>query len=690
MKKREQGILTIEASIVLTLMLLFILFLFSFGRVYRAQSLVSHASLQSADAVALESYLRETALQADAAEVVYLASHMADSTAISTESLESLRSADLPKIVREKFIAAIAPSEAEADAKLRSMGVKDGLSGIDFSACKMDLAKEDVIVAIKYTIEMQFPVFGFQEISATKAAKAKTFGEILYEVSTEVNHPGWGSTSGDSKVTHGSTVEISATPNYGYKFVGWDDNGDGRVDSAESNRTVTVTDAQHYTAIFEKDKFGINLSMRVQSSSNSSHSDYGTVNGAGTYEYLDNAVLKAEPKEHYEFVGWDDNNDGRVDNTQNPRTVTVDKTYNLKAVFRPKTYTVAVKTNQSGWGTAAVSQGNKKGTSIEAEYGSEVTLTAAANTLYRFTKWSNNASGTSQKVTVKGPATYTAYFEHDTCKITFFSGGDVFHTTEVIRGSSIRGSSKEVGATMPTSAPTLSKQYFTGWQYNGSTFSADTKISSDVTVTAQFVSPGVTLSGGETNTVNTKFTATTTPGNVKLTWSSSDTNVAEVNQSGTVKVKKSGTVMITVSFTLDGYTYEDSVEVKVGESEHEVVYCMNMGRDNKRYYTKEHIKLTDDKEKWGVKFPGTNHHCYSINCCGGHAKKTVEYSVLENSKIVGTEADVLQEVGKYKGYNKSGQIGYVFNNGSGNAIYFETQQTSKGPRGYFITKITHK
>ena len=136
MKKREQGILTVEASIVLTLMLLFILFLFSFGRVYRAQNLASHATLQSADAVAMESYLRETALQTDVSEVVHLASHITESSAISAESLESLRSANLPKIARQKFIAAIASSEAKADEKLKSMGVKNGLAGVDFSECK--------------------------------------------------------------------------------------------------------------------------------------------------------------------------------------------------------------------------------------------------------------------------------------------------------------------------------------------------------------------------------------------------------------------------------------------------------------------------------------------------------------------------------------------------------------------------
>ena len=108
MNKKERGIITVESSMVLMLITLFILFLFSFGRVYRAQNLVSHAVLQSADAVALESYLRETAFENDVNDVVKLSSHITTSSAISAESLESLRTANVPKIAKEKFAAAIA------------------------------------------------------------------------------------------------------------------------------------------------------------------------------------------------------------------------------------------------------------------------------------------------------------------------------------------------------------------------------------------------------------------------------------------------------------------------------------------------------------------------------------------------------------------------------------------------------
>ncbi len=483
MKKRERGILTVEASLVLTLMLLSILLLFSFGRIYRAQNLVSHAALQSADAVAMESYLRETALQADASEVVYLASQITDSTSISAESLESLRSANLPKIAREKFVAAIANSEAKADEKLKSMGVKNGLAGVDFSESKIDLANDDVIVAIKYTVEVQFPVFGFNEITVTKAAKAKTFGEILFEVSTKANHPGWGTTSGDDKVTHGTTVQITATPNYGYKFVKWDD---GVTDNP---RTVTVTDAQHYVAIFEKDSFGVNLSTQIRydtSVAGMSHTAYGSVSGAGNYLYLDNVTVKATPATNYQFVGWDDNGDGAVDNNQPSRTITVDKTYHMKAIFKPAMKTVAVKVNNGSYGTVQVRQGSRQGTSLQVEYGSKVQLIAASkNTAtYLFNQWNDNSKESSRTVTVKANSTYTATFSLNTYTVDFYNGNSKVHTTTVIRGSSIDGSGTLLKSSMPSSNPTKSNGSFDKWKYNGSTFTSSTKVNGNIKVYA--------------------------------------------------------------------------------------------------------------------------------------------------------------------------------------------------------------
>ncbi len=503
MKKREQGILSVEASIVLTFMTLFVLFLFGFARVYRAQNLVSHATLQTADAVALESYLRETALQSDVNDVVHLASSITDSDAISAESLESLRSADLPKIAKEKFVAAISNTEAKADEKLKSMGVKNGLSGIDFTECKMDLSNDDVIIAIKYTVEMQFPVFGANEIEVTKSSKAKTFGEILFEVSTEPNVPGWGTTDGDDKVVHGSTVQITATPNYGYVFVSWND---GVTDNP---RTVTVTDAQHYTAIFKKNKFGVNLSVN--------NSSYGSVTGAGNYDYLDVATITATPNQHYQFAGWDDNGDGNIDNTNATRNITVDKTYSFKAVFKPVKYTISVKVNDNKFGAAHVKQGANAGTSIQADYGSSVQLicSSKSSTLYKFKNWSNGSTATTQTVTVQGNAEYIANFEYNTYTVSFYNGNAMVHQTTVIRGSSIDGSKSAVGSSMYSGK--INK--FSRWATSDNrTFESSTVVNSNLKVYAKI-----------------KYTVTLDPKEGSVSWTSKS---AEMGQSITLPSPK--------------------------------------------------------------------------------------------------------------------------------------------------------
>lgn len=676
MKKREQGLLTVEASMVLTFFTMFVLFLFGFARIYSAQGLVSHAVIQTADAVALESYLRETAFEGDAEDVLHLTSKLTESDSLSVDSFESLRTADVPKISKEKFITAIGKTEEEADAKLIGMGIKDGIAGIDFSECKMDLSKDDVIIAVSYTIKLQFPVFNKEEIQVTKTAKAKTFGEILFAVTSAPNNPGWGSTSGDNKVTHGSTVELIATPNYGYVFVSWDD---GVTDNP---RRITVDDTSHHVAIFKKDKFGVNLTVN--------NSNYGSVSGAGTYEYLDVATITATPSQHYDFAGWDDNGDGRVDSEQASRNITVDKTYNIKAIFTPKKYKITVKVNNSSYGSALVQQGGKSGNSITVEYGTNVDLIASAkNYTYRFKNWNDTDTQTKRSVSVTGNATYTANFERNTCTVTFKNGGNTISTQQVIIGSSISGSNKTTGSKMPTT-PTSSGKFFVRWECGGSEFNSSTIVNKNIEVTAKFDKPSISInSGAKTDVNSTNLYVTKYPSNANVTWTTSDSNKATVSQNGQVTAKQgSGSVKITATLKYGNLTCSDSVTITLGESKHEVVYCMNMGSNKLRYYTKEHTSLYKTN-KWGVYFPGTNHHCHSTPNITPYAKKEVGYTVLHNSLVVGADPNKYWKGGKYQGYNKAGVQGYVFNNGTGNAIYFENKQTTTGPRGFFIDSIKY-
>lgn len=701
MKKREQGLLTVEASMVLTFFTMFVLFLFGFARIYSAQGLVSHAVIQTADAVALESYLRETAFEGDAEDVLHLTSKLTESDSLSVDSFESLRTADVPKISKEKFITAIGKTEEEADAKLIGMGIKDGIAGIDFSECKMDLSKDDVIIAVSYTIKLQFPVFNKEEIQVTKTAKAKTFGEILFAVTSAPNNPGWGSTSGDNKVTHGSTVELIATPNYGYVFVSWDD---GVTDNP---RRITVDDTSHHIAIFKKDKFGVNLTVN--------NSNYGSVSGAGTYEYLDVATITATPSQHYDFAGWDDNGDGRVDNKQASRNITVDKTYNIKAIFTPKKYKITVKVNNSSYGSALVKQGSTSGNSITVEYGTNVDLIATAkSSKYKFKNWNDSDTQTKRNVSVTGNATYTANFELNTYTVTFKSNGNTVSTVQVIRGSSINGSNNYTGSKMPGN-PSSSGKYFVRWEYGGSEFKSSTIVNKNIEVTAKFGTPSITLSGGASGNNSTTLKATTHPGGQAVKWSSSNGGVASV-QNGVVTARYTGTAKITASFVYNGVTYSASKNVTIKPSIEMHYYCRRDG-----FNSKSPSKSTYGPDWWGQKNKGAMRFYYDYNpgpnntdtrygniennsvwhkthdvtwsqICG--AKTVAPRKMLTKSMIVHDTATTGPLAGKINpqiGYNAGTQSAYIFYDGIYDALWYIKAAHAPKPGGgyydYYISNI---
>lgn len=422
MKKKEQGILTVEASIVLTVCTLFILFLLGFARVYRAQSLVSHAVLQSSDSIALESYLRETALFGSESDVVELANRLTGSTSISADSFTSLRSADLPKIAREKFIYAIADSEAKADEKLKQLGVKDGLDGVDFSASKMDLGNDDIIVFAQYIIETQFPVLGLSEIEVTKAAKSKSFGDILFEIQTIPKEPHTGSASGGGNYKHGTQIQISATPNYGYKFLKWED---GNTDNP---RTVTVNGPKTYVAVFVEDQFGINTNVSPRNS--------GTVSGGGTYNYLSTQTVTANSDTGYHFTKWSiykhKDRTTSIINDSSSYTVTVDQSYTCTAYFEPNNYTVTAKCSggpSDSYAKVIVNSGAQQSAPIP--YKSSFKLTASSVAGYEFSGWkiegTANYFSTSPTVNLTVPAnnvTYVACYKlNPSISISVIGGG---------------------------------------------------------------------------------------------------------------------------------------------------------------------------------------------------------------------------------------------------------------------------
>ncbi len=189
-----------------------------------------------------------------------------------------------------------------------------------------------------------------------------------------------GQVSGSGTYTDGSEVTITATPNKGYAFTQWNDG------NKDNPRKVTVTADATYTAEFALQNYVVTATYDPQQ---------GQVTGGGTYPYGSEVALTATPNTGYEFKQW---NDGNKDN---PRKVTVTADATYTAEFALQNYVVTA--------TYDPQQGQVTGGGTYP-YGSEVTLTATANTGYAFTQWSDGNKDTPRKVTVTADATYTAEF----------------------------------------------------------------------------------------------------------------------------------------------------------------------------------------------------------------------------------------------------------------------------------------
>jgi hypothetical protein len=121
-----------------------------------------------------------------------------------------------------------------------------------------------------------------------------------------------GSVTGGQKYHYGDTITLTAAPNIGHHFVKWSDG------STDATRTIVVTGDLQYTAEFAIDTHTITIAATIKN---------GTVSGADTYNYGDNATLTATPAEGYHFVKWSDGN------TDNPRVITVNGDMQIAAEF---------------------------------------------------------------------------------------------------------------------------------------------------------------------------------------------------------------------------------------------------------------------------------------------------------------------------------------------------------------------
>ena len=136
------------------------------------------------------------------------------------------------------------------------------------------------------------------------------FAPNKYTITTVSSDTQRGTTQGDTTVNYLEYITISATANYGYHFVQWNDG------NSENPRQVKVTKDMTYTATFDKNIYNISL-----------QSNNGTIESMTQAAYLDNVTMMANADYGYHFAQWSDGV------TDNPRTFVITQDTTFTAEF---------------------------------------------------------------------------------------------------------------------------------------------------------------------------------------------------------------------------------------------------------------------------------------------------------------------------------------------------------------------
>jgi uncharacterized repeat protein (TIGR02543 family) len=188
-----------------------------------------------------------------------------------------------------------------------------------------------------------------------------------------------GSTTGAGPIAQGTITTITATPNPGYAFLNWTENG--AVISTNSTHQFTMAGNRTLVANFTL-QYTVNLSANPILG--------GITLGAGAYNSGTSVTVTATPNAEFTFINWTDN--GTIASTNSIYTFQLNTSRSLVANFALKTYTLNV---------VAVN-GTTVKTPNQATYnsGALVQVTATPNSGYTFISWSGDATGTANPLTV--------------------------------------------------------------------------------------------------------------------------------------------------------------------------------------------------------------------------------------------------------------------------------------------------
>ncbi|OAV64741.1 hypothetical protein Barb6_03123 [Bacteroidales bacterium Barb6] len=194
------------------------------------------------------------------------------------------------------------------------------------------------------------------------------FAISSYQVSLSAGENGSIKPAGAGMYVHNTEAEIEAVADTGYHFVQWTNAG-GDTFSTANPYTFAVTKETKVQADFAANNYQVNVVAEHDS----------VTSGGGEYAYNTVATVRADliADKGYYFVQWTDAKGASL-STANPYTFVVKGDTTVYAQYVSYKYVVNVTSTAGGHVT-----GNRQ----FYDHGEQATLTAVADSGYRFTEW---------------------------------------------------------------------------------------------------------------------------------------------------------------------------------------------------------------------------------------------------------------------------------------------------------------
>ena len=287
-----------------------------------------------------------------------------------------------------------------------------------------------------------------------------------FTISASATPTAGGTVTGAGTYDLGEGVNLVATPNAGYRFTSWTENG--TVVSSNARYQFTVNSNRTLVANFSPITYNVTATVDPANS--------GTISGNNSpYNYGANVSLTANANTGYTFVNWTDEDANVVSTTANYQFA-IDGNRTFVAHFEIEHYQISATANPTAGGTVSGA-----GT---FEHGQTVTLTATANTGYTFTNWTENGTVVSSNAQYSFTATQArnlvANFQINTYNI--------LATANPVAGGTINGAGNYThGQSVTLSAVANPGYNFINWTENGSVVSTDAEYSFTATANRTLV-----------------------------------------------------------------------------------------------------------------------------------------------------------------------------------------------------------